>query len=346
MTTAPLGITLGDGAGVGPQLVLTTWPSVQKGGPAVVYGSVAVLEHARADLVRKGLLSPSLRVVQVTDPADDRSASEDAVAVIDVGGPVDLLGAYPWGQVVPAFGRLQHDALCAAIDAALGGDICAICTAPWHKKRMADAGLPPTGHTEVLLDRTSSPDGLMLLAGDTLRVALATTHIPLRSVAEAVTSAGLVRIGRTLRHALEVDFGLARPARIGFCGLNPHAGEEGVLGREDLEVIAPAVAELRRLGIEASGPWSGDTVFGAVVSGRAPLDAIVAMYHDQGLGPLKTFHGAHAANITCGLPIVRTSVDHGTAYDVAGTKAVDATSFLYAARLARSIARRRAASVA
>jgi 4-hydroxythreonine-4-phosphate dehydrogenase len=162
-------------------------------------------------------------------------------------------------------------------------------------------------------------------------------------VAAALNTETLVRIGRTLARTLEVDFGLGPRPRIGFCGLNPHAGEEGVLGSEDAAVIAPAIALLQRAGIDASGPWSGDTVFGAVVRGRAQLDAVVAMYHDQGLGPLKTFHGAHAANITCGLPIVRTSVDHGTAYDVAGTSAVDLTSFVYAAELARSIARRRSA---
>jgi 4-hydroxythreonine-4-phosphate dehydrogenase len=246
---------------------------------------------------------------------------------------------YPWGRAVPAFGRLQYDALLRAVTDARAGRIAAISTAPWHKKRLADAGLPPTGHTEVLAEACEAPRVLMLLAGDRLRVALATVHLPLSEVPAALSRDGIVADLRLLdawllRHR---QFAGARP-HIAVCGLNPHAGEEGIMGTEEGTLIAPAIADATALGLRVSGPWPADTVFPQVAHGYLDADAVLAMYHDQGLGPLKTWHFGESANITVGLPIVRTSVDHGTAYDIAGTGTARVDSFLYATRLAARLA--------
>ena len=339
-TTRPLvGVTVGDAAGVGPELAL----GLAERPDVVVYGRTDVLRAAAADLARRGLAAPSpSSIVRVATPGEARSVGAGLLPVIDVATvSAEVLAPYPWGQAVAAFGALQHAALVAAIDDAQAGHIDAICTAPWHKHRLADAGLPPTGHTEVLESQTGADRAVMVLAGDVLRVALATSHLPLRDVADALTVDSIVDTAATFADGLQQLWGIDAP-RIALCGVNPHAGEGGVLGHEDTTIVAPAVERLRALGVDASGPWPADTLFPRVVAGRMACDGVVAMYHDQGLGPLKTAHFGEAANITLGLPIVRTSVDHGTAYDIAGTGTVDRSSFDYALGLARTFAARRA----
>jgi 4-hydroxythreonine-4-phosphate dehydrogenase len=342
---ALLGLTVGDCAGVGPQLIIQSWGEIREAGPLCVYGSAVVLRAAADALVRVGVMEVPPTIVTVATAFDARAVPADTIPVVDCIDESELgaLDPYPWGEPVAVFGRLQHAALCAAIDDALSGTITAIVTAPWHKKRLADAGLPPTGHTEVLAERSGAGDVIMLLAGPVLRVALATTHMPLRDVADAIHTEQLVSLGTRLAASIATDFAIERP-RIAFCGLNPHAGEEGVLGSEDAAIIAPAVAALQAAGIDAFGPVAADTLFPMVAHGRLPADVVVAMYHDQGLGPLKTWHFGESANITLGMPFVRTSVDHGTAYDVAGRGAVRRESFVYAAAVARQILMRRAAA--
>lgn len=204
---------------------------------------------------------------------------------------------------------------------------------------MADAGLPMTGHTEILGEMCGA-NPVMMLAGDVLRVSLVTTHLPLRDVPAALTDAALDHTLRVTAGDLEDQFGICAP-RIAVCGLNPHAGESGKMGREDVDRIAPAVARAVDAGIHAVGPLPADTLFSQFTrGGDAPFDAVVAMYHDQGLIPLKLLHFGRAANITLGLPIVRTSVDHGTAHDIAGAALADTGSLEYALELARQISRR------
>lgn len=336
----PLGITIGDAAGVGPELVLRCAADVRAAQPFVVFGSVRVLRAALDDLRRRGVPVTVDEVARVDTPAAAAATPLGVLPVLDVGEPRSVaLSPYPWGQATPAFGRLQFDALTAAIDAALRSDISALVTAPWHKALLQTAGLPPTGHTEVLAERTGAADPVMLLAGERLRVALATIHIPIADVPGALSTQSIVRTATSLARGLTERYGIDSP-RIAVCGLNPHAGESGTIGSEDAAVIEPAVRAMRRAGIDAIGPLSADTLFPSIVAGRMHADAVLAMYHDQGLVALKTIHFGESANVTLGLPIIRTSVDHGTAYDIAGSGVADTGSFVYAAKLASRMAAR------
>lgn len=336
-----LAITPGDMAGVGPELVLRVLDDLRRDADVRIFTNPDVLDAAARCLSDRGLSvgkNWEAAVIPIAvDAGFDVAHSAQRVATTRRTNE----SGYPFGEAVPAFGRLQYDALIAAIDAAMAGEVDAIVTGPWHKARMADAGLPPTGHTEVLEARTGAKHALMALAGDRLRVALVTTHLPLSQVPGAVTTAGVLECLQILHEGLQTQFGIAAP-RIAVCGLNPHAGEGGVLGHEDAMVIAPAVEAARARGWAVDGPWPADTLFPRVVAGLHPADAVLAMYHDQGLVPLKTVHFREAANLTFGLPIIRTSVDHGTAYDLAGTGRADDGSLRYAASLAVRLAARRA----
>jgi len=234
-----------------------------------------------------------------------------------------------------------------AIAGARDGAYAAVVTAPVQKSVIADAGIAFTGHTEYLAQATGTPQVVMLLAGTTpngpLRVALATTHLPLASVPQALSRTGLGAVLDVLQRDLVQRFGIARP-RIAVCGLNPHAGEGGHLGHEDAEVIAPAIRDAQARGIAASGPFPADTIF--VPARASGFDAILAMYHDQGLAPLKYATFGRGVNVTLGLPFVRTSVDHGTALDIAGKGAADANSLREALVLAIELAERGVAAPA
>ena len=226
-----------------------------------------------------------------------------------------------------------------AIDACMRGELDAMVTAPVQKSVLNDAGIPFTGHTEYLAERTRTPLVVMLLAGGGLRVALATTHLALSEVPRAITRERLEAIVRILDHDLRLRFGIAKP-RILVAGLNPHAGESGYLGREEIEVITPAVEHLAREGFAVSGPYPADTLFTPRV--LATGDAALAMFHDQGLPVLKHAAFGEAVNVTLGLPIIRTSVDHGTALDRAGAGEVDSGSLREAIALAFEMASRKA----
>jgi 4-hydroxythreonine-4-phosphate dehydrogenase len=227
----------------------------------------------------------------------------------------------------------------ALLDRALAGcrsgEFAAMVTAPVQKSVINDAGIAFTGHTEYLAEACGVPRPVMLLAAGSLRVALATTHLPLRAVSDAITGESLDEVLAILQHDLVARFGIARP-RIGVCGLNPHAGESGHLGREEIDVIAPAIARARARGIGASGPWPADTIF--TPRQLANFDVVLAMFHDQGLPVLKHAGFGEAVNVTLGLPVIRTSVDHGTALDLAGTGKAESGSLLAALRLAAELA--------
>jgi 4-hydroxythreonine-4-phosphate dehydrogenase len=224
-----------------------------------------------------------------------------------------------------------------AIDGTRAGEFAAMVTAPVQKSIINEAGIAFSGHTEYLAERTHAT-AVMLLATGELRVALATTHLPLRQVSAALTIESLYATGMTLAAALARGWGISEP-RIAVCGLNPHAGEGGYLGDEEIRVIAPAIARLQASGVRASGPLPADTAFVPQVLAR--FDAVLAMYHDQGLPVIKHAGFEHAVNVTLGLPLVRTSPDHGTALDLAGTGKADARSLLSAVRLASRLAAQR-----
>jgi 4-hydroxythreonine-4-phosphate dehydrogenase len=325
----PIAVTAGEPAGIGPEIVASALAlRLSQGMPSsavVVIGNRASLENA-ARLVGADHVFDAISIIDV------------AVQAPVVAGQLDARNA---AHVLAV--------LDVAIDGALAGRYSAIVTAPVHKGVIAGAGLPNeaplfTGHTEYLAQRCGIEQVVMLLTGEVmpsaqarpvqLRVALATTHLPLRAVPDAITRDGLVQALSILDRDLRQRFGIELP-RIAVCGLNPHAGEGGHLGREEIDVIAPAIAEARAQGIEAQGPLPADTVFN--LNQLARYDAVLAMYHDQGLPVLKHATFGHGVNITLGLPIVRTSVDHGTALDLAGTGRADAGSLLAALELAEQL---------
>jgi len=241
------------------------------------------------------------------------------------------------GHLNTANGRYVLDLIDRATDGASAGEFSAIVTAPVHKSVIADSGVPFIGHTEYLAERTHAPLPVMMLASNAMRVALATTHLPLKDVSAAITIDSLCKIVTIIHRDLQKWWGIPEP-RIAVCGLNPHAGESGHLGDEEIRVIGPAIELLKERGIRVSGPVPADTAF--VPRILADFDAVLAMYHDQGLPVIKHAGFDTAVNITLGLPILRTSVDHGTALDLAGTGRADPSSLASAIGLAIDLAGR------
>jgi 4-hydroxythreonine-4-phosphate dehydrogenase len=290
MRRVRVGITVGDPAGIGPEIA------------------------------RKARVDP--RVLEVCDSVIFGPATLDDVRL---------------GVENAAGGRAAYETIVRAVDAARSGEIDAIATGPISKRAFALAGIPWKGHTDLRAHRCGGADGRMLFYADTARplcVTLATVHVPLANVSGLLTVAG---VSRTI--VMTADWlhhlGVTAP-RVAMAGLNPHAGESGLLGSEDEAILRPAVAEAARQGVGASGPWPADTVFVRAVRGE--FDAVVACYHDQGLIPVKLLAFGQAVNVTIGLPIVRTSVDHGTAFDIAGRGVADHGSLVSAVRLAARLA--------
>jgi 4-hydroxythreonine-4-phosphate dehydrogenase len=259
------------------------------------------------------------------------------VGVINVLQSGSVPAELPEGQVDARAGRAAFEAIACAIGLAMRGEIAGICTAPIHKEALALAGVPFPGHTEMLAELSATPDYAMLLVNPQLRVMLVTVHC---SVLDAVAKLSVpleLRIIRLAQRSLQ-GLGIAAP-RIAVAGLNPHAGEGGLFGREDIDVIAPAIALARAEGIDASGPHPGDTVFMHARRGR--YDLVVAQYHDQGLIPIKLLGVEDGVNITAGLPFVRTSPDHGTAFDIAGQGIADEASLKTALAMAHEMVKAR-----
>jgi 4-hydroxythreonine-4-phosphate dehydrogenase len=269
------------------------------------------------EIVAKAIVDP--RVIAACDPI--------------VYGTSNGAGTVP-GAASAEGGRLAYEAIVAAVDAARAGRVDGVATAPVSKIGFARAGLPWKGHTDLLAHLTGSGDVAMMFWSENLRVVLATVHIPLAEVPHALTRETLERTIRLAARELPA-FGIATP-RLAVAGLNPHAGEEGVLGDEEGRVLAPAIAAAHRDGIDVSGPLPGDTVFARAARGQ--FDCVIACYHDQGLIPIKMVAFGSAVNVTLGLPIVRTSVDHGTAYDIAGRGVADPSSMIAAVLLAARLA--------
>jgi len=318
----PLAISMGEPAGIGPDLVLRLYAARRELGlpPFIVYGHLDFLKARAERLGLKITLAPG-------DPRDAPSIFTEALPVAHVDG---LVPDKP-GEPTPLSGKAGIEAIARAVEASLTGATRGVVTAPIHKAVLYAAGFRHPGHTEYLAALCGTPMPLMMLAHEELRVIPATIHVPLRDVPGLLTYDLLVSTGRIAAHSLRTRFGIAEP-RLGFAGINPHAGEGGAIGREDFDIVQPAVAQLVHEGIAAEGPIPADTLFYPPHWRR--YDAVIGMYHDQALIPIKTVAFEEAVNVTLGLPIVRTSPDHGTAFDLAGTGEGSTASFLAAIRLA------------
>lgn len=315
-----LALTPGEPSGIGPDLCAQI---AQQTFPAEI---IAVCDPALLEQ-RARLLKLPLRVELFEPRAAHAAAAPGVIKVM----PVALAREPVPGKPDTVNAPYVLETLRQAVHGCLDGTFDALVTGPVHKGVINDAGLPFTGHTEFLAGLTHSAQPVMMLMSGALRVALATTHLPLREVPGAVTAPRLQAVLRVLHHDLQTCFGIANP-RILVCGLNPHAGEDGHLGREEIEVIEPVLQQLRGEGMGLTGPLAADTLFTPKYLNDA--DAVLAMYHDQGLPVLKYQGFGRAVNITLGLPIVRTSVDHGTALELAGTGRAESGSLEAALRAA------------
>ena len=324
MVPRRLVITPGEPAGIGPDLILQSARTDDASDWLVVADPDLLAARARQ-------LGLRIDIQTVTPEAPRQPHRADTLRV----WPVPLAAPATTGRLNPANADYVLTTLRLATDACLQGQADALVTGPVQKSVINDAGIPFTGHTEFLAERCGAPLPVMLLVAGALRVALVTTHLPLRAVADAITPDRLQDILHILHHDLQQRFRIDCP-RILVCGLNPHAGESGHLGREEQQVIAPVVATLRAQGLNLRGPLPADTAFTPHWLQQA--DAVLAMYHDQGLPTLKHAGFGEAVNITLGLPILRTSVDHGTALDLAGSGRADTGSFMAAMRLAGDLA--------
>jgi 4-hydroxythreonine-4-phosphate dehydrogenase len=332
-----LAITVGEPAGIGPEISIRAAWALRERASCVLVGDAAFLAMTASSI------DPSIRLSAVSLQALRHSGlphfGPDRIAVADV----PLAAHVVPGQLDAANGRAVLETLDAAIEGVRSGWFEAIVTGPLQKSTINDAGIPFSGHTEYLADKTGTPKVVMMLAGDPgrgqpyLRVALATTHLPLKDVPAAITQESLAQVLDIIHHDLQTKFGIAAP-RILVTGLNPHAGENGYLGREEIDVIEPALQAARARGIDARGPYPADTLFQQKYLQDA--DCVLAMYHDQGLPVLKHATFGRGVNITLGLPLIRTSVDHGTALDLAkqGVGLADAGSMEEAIRAAMQMA--------
>lgn len=322
---APAAITMGCPAGIGPEIIcrLFTNRERSRGGDAVVVGDGGVLRQAAERLGQTLAIEPW---------APGEAMKPGTLPLVQVGSP--LAGPANWGRPDAATGKAMGRYIEEAVQLIRAGSCSALVTCPISKKSLQQAGYPYPGHTEMLAALTQTPKVRMMMAGSRLKVVLVTIHVRLRQVADLLSQHEIADCIQTTRTALQRDFGVAAP-RIGVAGLNPHAGEDGLFGDEETRLIAPVVRQSAGGCGEVSGPWPPDTIFHKAAAGH--FDAVIAMYHDQGLIPFKLLHFADGVNVTLGLPLVRTSVDHGTAYDIAGKNLADPSSLEAALDMAQAI---------
>lgn len=322
-TAAPIAVSIGEPAGIGPEIAVKAWRSLGARLPFFVIGDPTHLAGFGAD------------IVPIARPAD---AAHAALRGLPVLGHPFSAPAIP-GQPAPENAAGVIAAIARGVDLVTRGEAAALTTLPIHKKALKDgAGFRFPGHTEYLAHLAGVDSVVMMLACPELRVVPATIHIPLADVPATLTAERLRDTIRITHAALIRDFGITAP-RIAIAGLNPHAGEGGTMGGEEKALIAPVIADLRAEGLILSGPHSADTMFHPAA--RAQYDAAIAMYHDQALIPIKTIDFAGGVNVTLGLPFIRTSPDHGTAFDIAGTGRADATSLIAALEMAQHMAQAR-----
>ena len=337
MRALPLALSLGDPAGIGPEIIVKAWQALRATGPAfVVVGDAQALASAGAS---------GAALARVTRPREAVAIFANALPVLDL----PLQSSVVAGRSDPAHAASIIRWIETAAGLALSEDVCGVVTAPIAKAPLYEAGFRFPGHTEFLAELTAHasnagalPDGargpVMMLCAQDLRTSLATIHLPLAAVPAALSIDAVVNVGLVTAQALSRDFGVARP-RLALAGLNPHAGEDGALGREEIEIIRPAARALRDLGVDCSDPRPADSLFHP--DARATYDAVVCMYHDQALIPVKMLDFWGGVNVTLGLPIVRTSPDHGVGFDIAGRGLARPDSLIAAIRLAGDIAARR-----
>ena len=343
----PIAITLGDAAGIGPEIIAKAFrdaPEITQG--CFVVGDVATLRRA-TELISAVQLP--LPVAQLEVPSQALKMPPRCLPVWQI-GPLTPLA--PFGRISASAGRLAAECVVWAAQGALRGELAAVVTAPLSKEALALAGAPHAsfpGHTEMLQALAAAHTGQsvrdlpvrMMLANDELRIVLVSIHVSLREAIQAVTIDNVLQTLQITHDALCVTLG--RAPHIGVAGLNPHAGEGGLFGREEVDIIAPALVAARVRGLQVSGPFAPDTVFMRARSKDAKpgeFDVVVAMYHDQGLIPVKYLGVDKGVNVTLGLPLVRTSPDHGTAFDIAGTGQADPSSLIAAIRMARQLSSR------
>ncbi|MBV9755908.1 MAG: 4-hydroxythreonine-4-phosphate dehydrogenase PdxA [Alphaproteobacteria bacterium] len=330
---APLALTMGDPAGIGGELTLKAWRALHRSGPTFV--AIDNPERLAALAARLGMEIPLHRV--------EHPREADFALALPV-LRIPLAAAAEAGRPDPANGAAVTAAIERAVRLALEREVAGVVTNPISKATLYQSGFAYPGHTEFLGVLTGTPEPpVMMLVSPGLRVVPVTVHVALRRALDMLDMETIAAAARTAAQALRTDFGIAAP-RLAVAGLNPHAGEAGALGDEEERIIAPAIARLREQGIAASGPWPPDTMFTPQARGR--YDAAICMYHDQALIPLKTLDVTRGVNVTLGLPIVRTSPDHGTAFDIAGEGIADPSSLIAAIRLAADLAARRTGATA
>jgi 4-hydroxythreonine-4-phosphate dehydrogenase len=329
----PLALSLGDPAGIGPEIVVKAWTALRSDGPAfVVVGDAQSLSGAPG--------GGQIKVHKIARPAEAMSVFSDALPVLDLPLQSGVVAGQPSSAHAAAVIRWIE----TGAGLALSGAVSGLVTAPIAKAPLYAAGFKFPGHTEFLAELTAAQryDGargpVMLLQSGDLRASLVTIHTPINEVSRQLSVEKVVTTGLVTAQALRRDYGVERP-RVAVTGLNPHAGESGTIGREEVDIIAPAVRSLRDLGVDAQGPYPADSLFHE--EARRTYDAVVCMYHDQALIPVKMLDFWGGVNVTLGLPIVRTSPDHGTAFEIAGRGLARADSLIAAIRLAAEIADRR-----
>lgn len=324
MTQAPIALTCGEPAGVGPELAYKAWQELRTDLPFFLIGDT---RH----------LPDGVSAIEIADPAEAANAARLGLPVL----PHPFAAPAIAGQPAPENAQGVIDVIKRGVELVQSGAASALCTGPIHKKALQDgAGFAFPGHTEFLAHLAGVPRVVMMLASDELRVVPVTIHIALSAVPAALTAELLADTIRITNAALKRDFGLSVP-RLAVAGLNPHAGEGGAMGDEEIEMISPVLEHLSGEGIEISGPMSADTMFHA--RARKTYDAAICMYHDQALIPIKTLDFDRGVNVTLGLPFIRTSPDHGTAFDIAGRGIATPTSLIEALKMADRMTRMRAA---
>ena len=342
-----IAITQGDSAGIGPEIIakaFRTAPQALQG--CFVVGELQTLRRATALAARTPSGEPGMAqpIAVIDHPAEALAVPAGTIALLNLPG---LAGPQPYGQISAAAGQAAAQCVIWAAQAALQGEVAAMVTAPLHKEALHLVGVSFPGHTELLQAQAAAHAGLpiaqmpvrMMLANDELRTVLVSIHVSLVEAIKAVTAPQILQTLRITHEALSKNLG--RAPRIAVAGLNPHAGEGGIFGREEIEIINPAIAEAKAQGMNVEGAFAPDTVFmRARNTAQHPgeFDVVLAMYHDQGLIPVKYLGVEKGVNVTLGLPLVRTSPDHGTAFDIAGLGIADASSLLAAIAMARDLA--------
>ncbi len=333
MAGSPLAVTMGEPAGIGGEITLKVWRN--RGSDLPPFFLIDDPARLR-ELARRTEMQADVQAIAA--PEETASVFGRALPVL----PLALARPSEPGRPDPANAGAVLGSIARAVELVSAGRAAAIVTNPIHKHVLYQAGFRHPGHTEYLAELAAkggkAPTPVMMLASPELRVVPVSIHVSLSQAIASLSTARIVEIGRIAAEGLRLDCGIEDP-RLAVAGLNPHAGEGGALGREDIEIVAPAVAELRRLGIRAEGPLPPDTMFHA--EARAGYDAALCMYHDQALIPLKTLDFFGGVNVTLGLPFVRASPDHGTAFDIAGTGKANAASLLAALRMAAAMAEHR-----